>query len=74
MGRLAPPGRDLAYHRVPEGSVRPGDQVREAGLLPGLAQRDRQRVALPRVAVPARLQPHPLPLMPAEQHPAAVGM
>jgi hypothetical protein len=59
---------------VPQLLVRPGDQVGQPGLLGALAQRDRQRVALAGVAVPADLEPRLLALMPAQQHPAAVGM
>ena len=51
-------------------SVRPRHQVGQAGLLFGLAGDDSERVGLPRVAVPAHLQPGLLALMPAEQHPA----
>jgi hypothetical protein len=65
-------GGDLAHHRVPERVVRPRPQVGQAGLLVRLAQRYGQRVALPRVAVPADLQPHPHPLVPAQQHPGAI--
>ena len=71
---LALAGGDLADHRVPEHVVRPRPQVGQAGLLVRLAQRYRQRVALPRVAVPADLQPHPHPLVPAQQHPGAFRM
>jgi hypothetical protein len=61
-----------ADDRVLDGAVRPREQVRQAGLLPGLAHRDPQRVAFPRIAMAARLEPHPQPLVPAEQHPAGV--
>jgi hypothetical protein len=65
---------DMTHDGVLDGTVRPREQVRQAGLLCGLAQRDPQRVALSRVPVAARLQPHPQPLVPAEQHPATIGM
>jgi hypothetical protein len=65
---------DLADDRVHDRAVRPLHQVGQARLLPGLPQRDLQGVALPRVAVAARLEPHPHSLVPAEQHPAAVRM
>ena len=61
---------DMHDDQVPEPRVRPWDQVGQAGLLGRFAQGDGQRVALPRVAVPAHLQPGLLPLVPAEQHPA----
>jgi SAM-dependent methyltransferase len=71
---LALARRHLAHHGVPDRRVRPRLEVGQARLLPRLAQRDPQRVALPRVGVPAHLQPHLLPLVPAQQHPAAAGM
>lgn len=74
MGGLALAGRYLAHHRVPQPGVRPRDQVGEPALLCRLAERDRQRVALPRVAMPADLQPPALALVPAKQHPPAVRM
>jgi hypothetical protein len=63
---------DVAHHDVLDAAVRPRHQVGQAGLLRRLPQRDRQRVALPRVRVAARLQPLLEPLVPAQQHAAAV--
>jgi hypothetical protein len=42
-------------YQVPEPRARPGHQVGQAGLLGRFAEGDGQRVALPRVAVPAHL-------------------
>jgi hypothetical protein len=61
---------DVDDHYVPDLGVRPQGEVGQAGLLGGFAQGDGNRVALPRVAVPAHLQPGLLPLMPAQQNPS----
>ncbi len=74
MGGLPPASGDVADHDVPEPGVRPRFEVRQACFLSRLAQRDLQRVALPRVTMPADLEPPALPLVPAQQHPAAVGV
>jgi hypothetical protein len=60
--------------QVPEPGVGPRDQVGEPGLLGPFAPGDGQRVALPRVAVPADLQPGLLALVPAEQHAGGFGV
>ena len=74
MGGLDGVRRDVDDGQVPEPGIGPGQQVGQAGLLAGLAQRDGQRVALPRIAVPADLQPGLLALVPAQQHPPRGGM
>ncbi len=58
--------------QVTEPGVGPRDQVGEPGLLGPFPLGDGQRVALPRVAVPADLQPGLLALVPAEQDAAGV--
>jgi hypothetical protein len=68
--RLPVSRRDAHDDQVPELLVRPRRQVGQAGLLGCLAAGDGQRVALPRVAVPAHLQPGLLPLVPAQQNSA----
>lgn len=70
VGRLPLARRHLAHHHVAQRRARPRRQVGQAALLLGLAQGDRQRVALPRVRVPADLHPQPVPRVPAEQDPA----
>jgi hypothetical protein len=67
-------GGDRDDHHVPQLRVRPGHEVGQPGLLGTLPNRDRQRVVLARVAVPADLEPRLLPLMPAQQDLAAAGV
>jgi len=70
VGGLPLARRDIDDDDLLNLGVRPRHQVGQAGLLFGLAGDDSERVGLPRVAVPAHLQPGLLALMPAEQHPA----
>ena len=70
MGWLALTRGDIDDDQVPELLVRPGHQVSQAGLLGRFPECDSQRVALPRVAVAANLQPGLLALVPAQQHPS----
>lgn len=67
--------RNADDDHVTDLGIGPRRQVRQAGLLTCFAGGDGQRVALPRVAVAADLQPSLLALVPAEQHPcgARVG-
>jgi hypothetical protein len=60
---------DVHDRDVPELRARPRLQVGQPGFLGALAQRDLERVALTRIAVPADLQPSLLALVPAQQHP-----
>jgi hypothetical protein len=70
VSRLPPARRDAHDDQMPELRIRPRHQVGQPGLLGRFPAGDGQRVALPRVAVPADLQPGLLPLVPAQQHPA----
>src|SRR4029077_20213850 len=56
---------------VPQLRVWPWPQVGQPGLLPGLAQRNGQRVTFAGISVPTHLQPRLLALMPAQQDLAA---
>jgi hypothetical protein len=70
VGRLSLARRDVHDDQVPELRVGPRHQVGQPGLLGRFPPGDGQRVALPRVAVPADLEPGLLSLVPAQQHPA----
>jgi hypothetical protein len=70
VGRFALARRDVHDDQLAEPRVRPGHQVGQPGLFSRFPEGNSQRVALPRVAVPAHLQPRLLPLVPAQQHPA----
>jgi hypothetical protein len=71
VGRLPLARRDAHDDQMPELRVRPRHQVGQPRLLGRFPDGDGQRVALPRVAVPADLQPGLLPLVPPQQHPAS---
>jgi hypothetical protein len=74
VGRLPLARRDAHDDQVPELIVRPRHQVRQSGLLGRFPVGDGQRVALPRVAVPADLKPGLLAFVPAQEHAAGVRM
>ncbi len=59
-------GHDHEVHRFTP-LVGPRDQVVETGLLPRLAQRDRERVVLTRIAMPADLEPRLLARVPPQE-------
>jgi hypothetical protein len=74
VGRLPLARRDAHDDQVPELRVRPRHQVGQPRLLGRFPAGDGQWVALPRVAVPADLQPGLLPLVPPQQHPGGFRM
>jgi hypothetical protein len=66
--RFALAGGDAHDDQLAKLLVRPRNQIGQPGLFDRFPEGDGQRVALPRVAVPAHLQPGLLPLVPAQQY------
>ena len=69
MRRLTFARGDFHNDQVLELLVRPRHQVRQPSLLGRFTESYGQRIALPRIAMPANLQPGLLALVPAQQDP-----